>query len=363
MGTITPRKNKDGSTSYKAQVRVRKGKKVVFQETQTFERRQAAAAWAKKLETDLNGPGGLAAATAEDPLLSFVIDKYLEDNERDVDRTKRGTLLKIKDLPLGAKRCSAIESADIVSFAKSLNIKPQTRSQYVTHLATVMMVARPAWGYPINFTAMLDARMVMKRMGIIGKSNRRDRRPTMDQINTIMGHFWKIRERTPESCAMPAMIAFTVFAIRRAGEICRITWDDLDEDACRVMVRDLKHPHEKKGNDQWCDLTPEAMRIVKAQPKIPGEQRIFPFVTNTVSSSFSNGMRVLGIEDFHLNDLRHEGASRLSEMGWTIQRVAAVTGHRSWTTLKRYTHVRQVGDKFAGWKWLDTIAPQATPAS
>lgn len=39
-------------------------------------------------------------------------------------------------------------------------------------------------------------------------------------------------------------------------------------------------------------------------------------------------------------------------MGWTIPHAAAVSGHRSWSSLKRYTRLRQTGDKYANWKWL-----------
>ena len=33
-----------------------------------------------------------------------------------------------------------------------------------------------------------------------------------------------------------------------------------------------------------------------------------------------------------------------------------VSGHRSWSSLKRYTHIRQTGDKYAGWRLVSTIA-------
>jgi len=59
----------------------------------------------------------------------------------------------------------------------------------------------------------------------------------------------------------------------------------------------------------------------------------------------------LEIEDLRFHDLRHEGISRLFEMGWTIPQVATVSGHRSWKILKRYSHLRQSGDKYANWKW------------
>jgi len=49
--------------------------------------------------------------------------------------------------------------------------------------------------------------------------------------------------------------------------------------------------------------------------------------------------------------MRHEGISRLFEMGWTIPQVASVSGHQSWQSLKRYSHLRHNGDKYAGWRW------------
>jgi integrase len=100
---------------------------------------------------------------------------------------------------------------------------------------------------------------------------------------------------------------------------------------------------------------PEAVRIIKAQPR--RDSRIFPYGTDAVGMAFTRACQFLAIEDLHMHDLRHEGTSRLFEMGWNIPHVAAVTGHRSWTSLKRYTHIRQRGDKFAGWKWLDVIDP------
>jgi integrase len=64
----------------------------------------------------------------------------------------------------------------------------------------------------------------------------------------------------------------------------------------------------------------------------------------------------------HFHDLRHEGISRLFEVGRSIPQVAAVSGHRSWQSLQRYAHLRQTGDKYAGWKWLAVVSQKADDA-
>jgi len=81
----------------------------------------------------------------------------------------------------------------------------------------------------------------------------------------------------------------------------------------------------------------------------------FPYTTDAISARFTRACQLLEIEDLHFHDLRHDGISRLFEIRWqggSIPHVAAVSGHRSWKSLQRYTHVRQKGDKYAGWPWL-----------
>lgn len=357
MGTITPRTNKDGSTSYKAQVRVRKGGKVLHQETKTFDRKQAAQIWVKKRETELAHADGLRAALQENPSVKEIIKRYTEELNKPLDRTKKMILNQISASTLGATKAADLTSADIVAYMRTIDVAASTRGHYLAHLSSVLKLARPAWDYPVDGSVVADARVALTNMGVVGRSKHRERRPTLAELDRLMAEFGRIREGTPDSIPMQAIAAFTIYSIRRIGEICRLLWTDLDEEGCRVMVRDLKHPNTKVGNDTWVDLTPEALRIILAQPR--SDDRIFPYRALTASTAFTNAVQLLGIEDLHLNDLRHEGASRLSEMGWTIQRVAGVSGHRSWNTLKRYTHLRKVGDKFGSWKWLDVVASSA----
>jgi integrase len=112
----------------------------------------------------------------------------------------------------------------------------------------------------------------------------------------------------------------------------------------------MKNPGQKIGNDVWCDLPPRALAIIRAQPETTGA--IFPYTTDAISASFTRACKFLEIADLHFHDLRHDGISCLFEQGTSIPRGAAVSGHKSWTNLKRYTHIRKAGDKYAGWRWL-----------
>jgi integrase len=347
MGTIVQRKRGDGTTGYMAQVRVKQKGKVVHAETKTFDRKQAASAWVARRETELREPGALERIKAVDPTLAEVIERYIDESKRAIGRTKTQVLRTIKTYDIAEMKCSAITSADIVSFAQSLKVAPQTVSNYLSHLAAIFAMARPAWGYPLDQPAMKDAFVVAKRLGITAKGRQRERRPTLAELDRILEHFGAVKARRPDAIPMQRIIPFAIFSTRRQEEIVRIRWNDYEGN--RVMVRDMKHPGDKLGNDVWCDLPPEASAIVESMPR--NEERIFPYSTDAISAAFTRACKVLAIDDLHFHDLRHEGVSRIFEMGRTIPQAASVSGHRSWSSLQRYAHLRQVGDKYADWKW------------
>ncbi|MGJ5032244.1 site-specific integrase [Bradyrhizobium sp. HKCCYLS2038] len=355
MGTIVERPRKKGGTAYMAKIIIKREGVTVLRETQTFDRRPAAAAWISRREDELSKPGAIERAkiSANDPLLSAVIDQYIAESEKEIGRTKAQVLRTIKTFGIAGKRCSEIDTAAITDFAKQLDCAPQTRGNYLSHLAAIFAVAKPMWRYPLDRAAIEEAQVVLRKLGIISKSKERDRRPTIEELDRLMAHFEERQKRRPSSAPMCRLIAFAVFSTRRQEEITRITWSDLDEEHSRVLVRDMKHPGQKDGNDTWCDLPEPAMQIIKAMPKVGPE--IFPYSADAISAAFTRACALLEIDDLHFHDLRHDGVSWLFERGYTIPHAAAVSGHRSWNSLKRYTQLRQRGDKYAGWKWLAKV--------
>lgn len=350
MGTIIARPRKDGSTGYSAQIVIKRGGAIVHRERRTFDRRAAAAAWLKKRETELAAPGGIERAKAPTVTLGHVIGRYVAEATTSMGRTKRQVLAAIMAHDIAEADCAALTSADIVAFAQSLDVQPQTRANYLSHLAAVFAVARPAWGYPLDQQAMRDAIVVAKRLGLTSKSRPRSRRPTLAELDAILDHFTAAQRRRPAANPMSDIVLFALFSTRRLEEITRLRWADLDRAGARILVRDMKNPGQTIGNDVWCDLPAPALAVIDGRTA-EGDV-IFPAGADAIGAAFTRACRLLGIADLHFHDLRHEGVSRLFEMGLSIPHVAAVSGHRSWTSLKRYTHLRQTGDKYAGWARL-----------
>jgi integrase len=299
-------------------------------------------------EEELAKPGAIERERQNDPPLCDVIDRYVAESQRAMGRTKASVLRVIKTYDIAGMRCSHIGSEDVVAFVQSLPGRPATRQNYLSHLSAIFKLARPAWGYPLNYQAVRDAYMVTGKLGVTGKSRSRTRRPTLEELDRLMAHFGDVQARRPGSIPMQRIIPFAIFSTRRQEEIGRIRWDDYE--GSRVLVRDMKHPGNKIGNDTWCEVPPEAVAFIDAMPKT-GPHIFHNTTAKAISTAFTRACKVLGIDDLHFHDLRHEGVTRLFEMGRTIPQAASVSGHRSWSSLKRYDHIRQTGDKYAGWKW------------
>lgn len=364
MGNITKRTRKDGTFAYKAQVRIRRNGVIVHSETETFSREAMANAWIKKRETELAVPGALEQAKMPDWTLGEIIHKYLTELASTVGRSKKATLKAIAASELGEKKASIITSTTITEFAAS-RIKggadPATVKNDLTLLGSVFKVAQPAWGFRLSNQALEDAKAVSFRLGYIRRAKERQRRPTLDELDRLMTLFEDDARRRAWVTPMLKLVPFAIFSTRRQEEIVKLRWDDVDEEQHKVLVREMKHPRRKATNNVWVKLPDEAWAILQSMPQM--DERIFPYTTDAISAQFTRACQWLEIEDLHFHDLRHEGISRLFEMDWQVHRVAEVSGHQDWNSLRRYTHLNGKGDKYAGWTWLaKAIAHEALPA-
>ena len=105
-----------------------------------------------------------------------------------------------------------------------------------------------------------------------------------------------------------------------------------------MVIRDRKHPTSKKGNHQTVPLLSEAKAVIERMPR--KDERIFPYSSDSVSTGFRRITKQCEIENLKFHDFRHEGISRLFEKGMAIQEVAMISGHKSWSSLRRYTNLR-----------------------
>lgn len=363
MATITQRKRKDGSISYTAQIRVYRDGTTVYNETKTFDKRRDAQNWSADREAELRQPGMLVRLQFRGVSIARVLEWYRDDfdGKSKFGRSKLSTInMMINSHRLADLDAIELTAQQLIEYARARRTEDGASHGTVNTdfvwLSMAWRDVRIARNIPLQQSVVDDAKHACRRAGLIAKSDERNRRPDIFELEKLFGHY---EGGNGGGIPMTDIILFAVFSARRQDEICRICWVDLDEERARVLVRDMKHPRKKV--DTWVHLPRRAMEVVLRQPRV--DERIFPYNSKSVSSSFTRRTRLLGIKDLRFHDLRHEGASHLFELGHDIPRVASVTGHRSWQGLQRYTHLHDLGtvDKYDSWvgRFIDVSAPEA----
>lgn len=202
-------------------------------------------------------------------------------------------------------------------------------------IGQVLNAARASLGLNVSLKELIDAMRRLRSTRTVTKAKIRKRRLSPEEEEKLLAYF---RNRA-SSVPMVDIVLFALTTARRQEKITRLKWKDVDERKGIAWLDDVRHPTQKIGNRKAFRVLPEAMAIIKRQPR-SGADEVFPYNARAVGSLFTRAVGMLGLEDLHFHDLRHEATSRLFERGYTIHKVAQFTLHASWATLKRYTNLR-----------------------
>ena len=345
MATILKR-----GSRWRAQIR-RQGQRAL---SKSFANKTEAAAWAREIESKIDR--GQSIDAGRRVTLSELICVYREQvaAAKGMSRSKAQAVEKIEKL-LGPRRLVELKTSVFVEFCKKRETEgagPATILQDFSYIGTVLRHGGALTGAEqaatTAMTALDAARRTLRHAGRIAKADERDRRPTEEELNWLI-QYWAANPR--QSIPMIDLSLFAIATAMRLGEILSLNWEDLDEAGRTIVIRARKHPTKKATNHQRVPLlcgpfvlngSPvDPLEIILRQPtKWHRQGRIFPHAAQSTSTAFQRVTAELGIDDLHFHDLRHDGASRLFEAGYPIERVALITGHRDWNMLRRYTQLR-----------------------
>jgi integrase len=357
MASISTRRRKDGSTSWVVRIKyTHHGEQRV--ESRTFSskqyRRRDAAAWAARREEAIQA-GQLARLEDRQVTLAMLTQRYIEEYEEVAawGKTKANDLRHLQGYDIAQRPVAALTAQDYIAHIRhrrATGAGAATANNDLIWWRIILKMAAGAWNAPVSTEALDSAAMVLRAHKVVSRSRRRTRRPTRQELDALLAHFADQDGRA--QIPMVDLVLFQLFSARRIAETCRLRWADTDLAARRVLVRDMKDPRRKTGNDTWVTLTRQAAAILDRQPR--GGERVFPYDSKSVGAAFRRGCKMVGIDDLRLHDLRHEATSWLFEAGLDIPRVAQVTGHKSWGSLQRYAHLEgtEAKDKYAHWRWL-----------
>ena len=340
MATFTKLK----SGSWRVQVR-RKGKYV----NETFLRRKDAELWALEVERRIDrGEPAMAQRSRDAKTIGDLIKLHREDLQEvgiRIGRSKSASLTLLEHR-LGRFRISELDRERLIQFGKARaheGAGPVTLGIDLGYIKTILSHAAAVHGVVLSTEPIALARIALTRLGLVGKGNERDRRPTQDELNRLVAAFYANRA---QQIPVGRIIRFAVATAMRQDEICRIEWPDFYPVERMLLIKDRKDPRRKNGNNQRIPLLDvtgyDACAIIEEQRFGADNQtgRIFPYNGRSIGTAFRRQCRKLKIEDLHFHDLRHEGASRLFEAGYSIEQVSLVTGHKDWKMLRRHTHLK-----------------------
>ena len=323
-------KNKNGTTSYRAFIT--KDKK---RESKTFSTRQLAIDWGEKRIKEIER--ALIHGEVSTLTIKEIIDNYIERFGDGFGRSKSNDLVRLSFYEVAKLDISQLTAKHLIDHCieRNTEAKPQTVSMDLSTLKTALATMSAVDGFDCDLSVFQRAVIVLKQERMIAKTDKRTRIPTWQEMLKLTRYF---RKQQKSKTPMADIMWFAYFSARRLSEITRIEWSDNNNEKHTGMVRDAKHPRDKKGNHRRFKYEKSAWKLAQKQPVI--SEYIFPYPSGSISVIFNGACKSLQIKDLHFHDLRHAAATRLFSQNYSIQQVQQFTLHTDWRTLARYTHIK-----------------------
>lgn len=291
--------------------------------SRSFRTKAQAAAWAADVERDILA--GKNSGVQNRPFADL-----LQQYAAKVSPGKRGQrweVLRIDAIcrdPLGAVMLPDLRPADFADYRdrRLQVVKAGTVLREWNLLSHALNVAISEWGW-----LTLNPLKSVKRPK---EPPPRDRRLSQDEIDRLLfalGYDFDCPVDTVSSRVGAAML-FAIETAMRAGEICGVTWGDVDLDKRIVHL-----PKTKNGFARVVPLSLEAIRLIN-QMDI-NSSLVFNLRTSQVDALFRKAKSRAMIDDLHFHDTRAEAITRLAAKV-DILTLARITGHRDLKMLQVY---------------------------
>lgn len=308
----------------------------------TFPTKREAKDWAMAIESQfMHVAASGFAPVPKTATLRDLIEKYREEMPREPGKTKAATL-EMLARELGAIKLTSLNAVilrDFIDGRLKNGAGGVTVAADLSFLSAVLKWGRHARKLDLPENLAQEARESLKHRGLSTRSREREREPTDEELEQLYRH-WQSNPR--QRIDMVTLCRFALATGMRQGEICRLQVEDIDRKRRTVLIRDRKDPRSKAGNDQTVPLLPDAWSIVEGLIDGRTEGSLFGVNGASVSTAFTRACQSVdpAIKDLTFHDLRHRATAQFFRMGLDIPRVALLTGHKTWSMLRRYTDIK-----------------------
>ncbi len=289
----------------------------------SFDTKAEAQRWASEIEGDMSRKRFVDTREAEATTVADALARYA----REISAQKKGArqeLTRIKtwsEGKYGAKSLAELRSSDLATYRDARLAEGASTNTVRLSLALIShlyTVAIKDWGIEGLSNPVTKLRMPKG-------SSERDRRPTSAELKGVIAAAKEIHSE------MPVIIEIAIETAMRRSELLTLRREHIR--GKHALLEDTKN-----GSRRLVPLSIRARALLESLPaRIDGN--VFSLAPHSVSQYFLRSCRAAGVDDLHFHDLRHEGTSRLFEKGLALMEVASITGHRTLSMLKRYTHL------------------------
>ncbi|MDD4885616.1 MAG: site-specific integrase [Thiomonas sp.] len=316
--------------------------------SRTFDLKADAEAWARDVERELQrGNASVLRDDAGKTLFREVLDLY-EAGPLPALKSpgKNQAALQAARDRFGPLFLSSIRASDVGVWRDALiagGLASATALRYLAVLSAVFSFCEK--DLSIALPSGNPCRSVRKP----APARARARRLRLGEMDYLLRAARQARSRIG---GLPQIIALAVESSMRLGELLGLEWSRID-----LRERTAHLVDTKNGESRTVALSSVAVATLQSLPRrIDG--RVFGWAasdsfektwTRCKSSArklYEADCTAQGVKpdpaflaDLRFHDLRHEATSRLFEKGLGVMEVASMTGHKSLSMLKRYTHI------------------------
>lgn len=306
MATIRKRLNK-------FQVQVRKEGKNI---SKTFTNKSDALKWAKEQEVKIEQ--GSFSTKKESVTLAFLLDRWEREvlvnlKSWSVERYKVALVTK----QLGHIPLDQITSSLLASYRdKRLATASNQTTKHELGLIRRAMKKAIEWGYVDSVPYVSSPTL---------KGQARTRRLKGSELNLLLS--------SVDDYLRHVIVVLIETAMRR-GELAKIKIKDIDLEARLIHLKDTKN-----GEDRVIPVSTRALESIEHLINAAQSDLLLNYRKEWLTEKFITHCKAIGLDNFRLHDLRHEGVSSLFEKGLNMIEVSSISGHKDLSMLKRYTHI------------------------
>ncbi len=308
--------------SGKWRVQIRSHNKYI---SKSFLKKAHASMWAKEIEYQLDRDQYEDFSDSARISLGELITRYRDEitphkKGRNTEKYKLNFILRHK---IAKVKLLSLKAKHVIDFKKDISEgrAPSTINKYIHYIYTVWETAQLNWDITLPYRNPCD---------LVKKEKVKDK---IDRILSIEEYQDLLQACTTSNLAfLPDVVEFAYITAMRFGEITKLKTSNINFEKSTALLIDTKN-----GETRLVPLTSRALEICK---KFRFREKLFDINRDKFRHYFEQACFRAKVKNFRFHDLRACAITNLFLNGWSIAEVSVVSGHKTWSELKRYTRIQ-----------------------